>query len=49
LADGFKFDFPDWAAAANDLCRRWREAQHRETPGRRAGVALPTSLVDAAK
>jgi uncharacterized protein (TIGR01777 family) len=22
---GFRFDFPDWPAAARDLCRRWRE------------------------
>ncbi len=25
LESGFKFEFPDWDAAANDLCRRWRE------------------------
>ncbi len=24
LASGFRFDFPDWPAAADDLCRRWR-------------------------
>jgi uncharacterized protein (TIGR01777 family) len=24
LASGFKFRFPDWPAAACDLCRRWR-------------------------
>jgi uncharacterized protein (TIGR01777 family) len=24
LADGFGFRFPDWPAAARDLCRRWR-------------------------
>jgi NAD dependent epimerase/dehydratase family enzyme len=22
---GFVFQFPTWAAAADDLCRRWRE------------------------
>jgi uncharacterized protein (TIGR01777 family) len=26
LDAGFKFQFPDWPAAAADLCRRWREA-----------------------
>ena len=25
LDSGFEFEFPDWDAAANDLCRRWRE------------------------
>jgi len=25
LDSGFKFEFSDWDAAANDLCRRWRE------------------------
>ncbi len=24
---GFTFDFPDWPHAAQDLCRRWREAR----------------------
>jgi hypothetical protein len=24
LRDGFRFAFPDWAAAAGDLCARWR-------------------------
>jgi hypothetical protein len=24
LESGFTFDFPDWPAAATDLCRRWR-------------------------
>jgi hypothetical protein len=24
LREGFVFDFPDWPAAARDLCRRWR-------------------------
>lgn len=28
LESGFKFDFPRWPEAADDLCRRWRE-QHR--------------------
>lgn len=26
LQAGFTFQFPDWADAARDLCRRWREA-----------------------
>ena len=25
LASGFSFEFPDWSAAAGDLCARWRE------------------------
>lgn len=25
LQEGFAFRFPDWAEAASDLCRRWRE------------------------
>ena len=25
LRDGFVFTYPDWPAAARDLCRRWRE------------------------
>jgi NAD dependent epimerase/dehydratase family enzyme len=27
LAGGFAFEFPDWANAAMDLCRRWRERE----------------------
>ncbi|HVG29258.1 MAG TPA: TIGR01777 family oxidoreductase [Pyrinomonadaceae bacterium] len=27
LESGFAFDFPAWADAARDLCRRWREAK----------------------
>jgi len=27
LEAGFEFDFPEWPAAAADLCRRWRETQ----------------------
>jgi uncharacterized protein len=23
LDAGFKFDFPEWASAARDLCQRW--------------------------
>jgi uncharacterized protein (TIGR01777 family) len=26
LESGFEFEFPDWERAAQDLCRRWREA-----------------------
>jgi NAD dependent epimerase/dehydratase family enzyme len=25
LESGFEFEFPIWAEAARDLCRRWRE------------------------
>jgi NAD dependent epimerase/dehydratase family enzyme len=25
LESGFVFQFPTWAEAADDLCRRWRE------------------------
>ena len=36
---GFTFQFPDWPAAAADLCRRWRADHHGDTEGRRrAGV-----------
>jgi hypothetical protein len=24
IGDGFTFEFPDWAAAARDLCAEWR-------------------------
>lgn len=27
LRSGFGFDFPDWPAAAADLCRRWRAGE----------------------
>ena len=27
LAAGFRFDFPEWPAAARDLVRRWRESR----------------------
>jgi uncharacterized protein (TIGR01777 family) len=27
LAEGFAFQFPEWATAARDLCRRWRAAR----------------------
>jgi hypothetical protein len=33
LAGGFAFEFPEWPAAAEDLCRRWRE-QRRQQAGR---------------
>jgi NAD dependent epimerase/dehydratase family enzyme len=29
LTSGFAFRFPDWAEAARDLCRRWRELHGR--------------------
>ena len=29
LESGFVFQFPMWAEAASDLCRRWREQRHR--------------------
>ena len=29
LGNGFGFAFPDWPAAARDLCRRWREEERR--------------------
>jgi uncharacterized protein len=29
LDSGFVFDYPDWPAAAGDLCRRWREGKER--------------------
>jgi uncharacterized protein (TIGR01777 family) len=31
LEDGFAFRFPTWPEAAQDLCRRWREARHAAT------------------
>jgi uncharacterized protein (TIGR01777 family) len=34
MDDGFTFQFPTWAEAAGDLCRRWRE---RETLEKAAG------------
>jgi uncharacterized protein len=30
LQSGFVFQFPTWAEAASDLCRRWRELRHRK-------------------
>ncbi len=33
LDSGFAFDFPAWAGAATDLCRRWREARSGGTNG----------------
>jgi NAD dependent epimerase/dehydratase family enzyme len=27
LQSGFTFEFPDWPAAAIDLCARWRKSQ----------------------
>ena len=31
-ASGFTFDFPDWDAAARDLCARWRRAHDARPP-----------------
>lgn len=28
-ANGFEFDFPNWSAAAQDLCQRWKTAHDR--------------------
>ena len=30
LTDGFSFEFPEWPAAARDLCRRWRTMRAAE-------------------
>lgn len=41
MDDGFRFRFPEWEAAARDLCRRWRSvnAPRSTSPaGRRAGA-----------
>ena len=32
LASGFAFQFPEWAAAALDLCRRWRDSPRQTYP-----------------
>ncbi len=29
LESGFRFEFPSWAGAAADLCRRWRDLRQR--------------------
>jgi uncharacterized protein (TIGR01777 family) len=34
LEGGFTFLFPNWKDAAGDLCRRWREAGHRDPTNR---------------
>ncbi len=34
LESGFRFQFSDWADAAVDLCRRWRERTERVVPKR---------------
>jgi len=31
LASGFTFEFPTWAEAAADLCRRWRDARDQRS------------------
>jgi uncharacterized protein (TIGR01777 family) len=33
LQSGFRFEFPTWAEAAADLCRRWREAVQKGSGG----------------
>jgi uncharacterized protein (TIGR01777 family) len=33
---GFTFEFPDWAGAAKNLCRRWRELNSAGVPGKNA-------------
>lgn len=33
IAQGFTFTFPDWPAAARDLCRRWRTERDGGRPG----------------
>lgn len=38
LEEGFTFEFPEWPAAARDLCQRWRETRNRR------GSALPLGL-----
>jgi uncharacterized protein len=34
LQSGFQFEFANWAEAAADLCRRWRELNQREASAR---------------
>ena len=36
LAEGFVFEFPEWPAAARDLCRRWRADRLASGPAARA-------------
>lgn len=36
LAEGFAFEFPEWPAAARDLCRRWRADRSGSSAGARA-------------
>lgn len=33
LESGFTFEFPSWADAAADLCRRWRESRRFQAKG----------------
>ena len=37
LAEGFQFEFPEWPAAARDLCQRWRATR------RTAGAPAPAA------
>ena len=34
LASGFRFQYPDWHAAARDLCRHWRRDREADLPMR---------------
>ena len=31
LDDGFRFRFPDWQDAAQDLCRRWKALRSQQS------------------
>jgi hypothetical protein len=33
LASGFRFEFPDWPAATDDLCRRWCQQRRQQATG----------------
>jgi uncharacterized protein (TIGR01777 family) len=41
LESGFTFQYPTWAEAAADLCRRWRELRRGGTPTRRDARGRP--------
>jgi uncharacterized protein (TIGR01777 family) len=38
LDSGFRFEFPEWGAAARELCGRWRVLHRPATTSRRLGV-----------